>query len=161
MPARLREVSLNAHKLPFAADTMLAGLKPWIECESPTFDVGAVNRMMSLAVRDLAALGASCEALPGRMNLGDCVRARLPHARAGEPGILVLGHLDTVHPIGTLEKLPWRRDGNRCYGPGIYDMKGGIYLALEAVRRLLSGNVRPSLPITFLLTSDEEVGSPA
>jgi len=161
MPARLREVSLNAHKLPFAADTMLAGLKPWIECESPTFDVGAVNRMMSLAVRDLAALGASCEAIPGRMNLGDCVRASLPHARAGEPGILVLGHLDTVHPIGTLEKLPWRRDGNRCYGPGILDMKGGNFLALEAVRQLARAGVQTPLPVTILFTSDEEIGSPS
>src|SRR5436305_14231349 len=89
MPARLREVSLNAHKLPFAADTMLAGLKPWIECESPTFDVGAVNRMMSLAVRDLAALGASCEAIPGRMNLvGLCPRQppACARRRARNPG---------------------------------------------------------------------------
>jgi glutamate carboxypeptidase len=152
---------LKAHTLPFAADVMLAGLKPWIECESPTFDAAAVNRMMALAARDLAALGAKVETVPGRMNLGDCLRATLPHRRAGEPGILILGHLDTVHPIGTLEKLPWRRDGSRCYGPGILDMKGGNFLALEALRQLARAGLETPLPVTILFTSDEEIGSPS
>jgi glutamate carboxypeptidase len=152
---------LNAHRLPFAADVMLAGLKPWIECESPTFDAAAVNRMMALAARDLAALGANVETVPGRVNLGDCLRATLPHRRAGEPGILILGHLDTVHPIGTLEKLPWRRDGSRCYGPGILDMKGGNFLAIEALRQLARAGFETPLPVTILFTSDEEIGSPS
>jgi glutamate carboxypeptidase len=140
---------------------MLVGLKPWIECESPTFDASAVNRMMALAARDLAALGAKVETIPGRMNLGDCVRATLPHPRVGQPGILILGHMDTVHPIGTLEKLPWRRDGSRCYGPGILDMKGGNFLALEALRQLARGGIETPLPVTILFTSDEEIGSPS
>src|SRR5437763_409823 len=140
---------------------MLAGLKPWIECESPTFDAAAVNRMMALAARDLPALGAKVETVPGRMNLGDCLRATLPHRRAGEPGILILGHLDTVHPIGTLGKLPWRRDGSRCYGPGILDMKGGNFLALEALRQLARAGLETPLPVTILFTSDEEIGSPS
>jgi glutamate carboxypeptidase len=152
---------LSAHKLLFDADAMLAGLKPWIECESPTFDSGAVNRMMALAARDLAALGASCETIPGRMNLGDRVRATCPHPRAGEPGILVLGHMDTVHPVGTLERLPWRCDGGRCYGPGILDMKGGNFLALEALRQLSRADIETPLPVTILFTSDEEIGSPS
>jgi glutamate carboxypeptidase len=152
---------LNAHTLPFAVEVMLAGLKPWIECESPTFDAGAVSRMMALAARDLTALGANVETVPGRMNFGDCLRARLPHRRAGEPGILILGHLDTVHPIGTLEKLPWRRDGSRCYGPGILDMKGGNFLALEALRQLARAGIETPLPVTILFTSDEEIGSPS
>jgi glutamate carboxypeptidase len=140
---------------------MLSGLKPWIECESPTFDIDAVNRMMRLAARDLTAMGATVEAIAGRMNLGDCVRATLPHRRAGEPGILILGHLDTVHPIGTLEKLPWRRDESRCYGPGILDMKAGNYLALEALRQLARAAFGTPLPVTILFTSDEEIGSPS
>jgi glutamate carboxypeptidase len=89
------------------------------------------------------------------------LRATFPHARAGEPGILVLGHLDTVHPIGTLEKLPFRRDGTVCYGPGIVDMKGGNYLSLEAIRQLQRASIETPLPITVLFTSDEEVGSPS
>jgi len=72
-----------------------------------------------------------------------------------------MGHLDTVHPVGTLNVLPWRREENRCYGPGIFDMKGGNFLALEAVRMLQRLNLAPALPVTFLFTSDEEVGSPS
>jgi glutamate carboxypeptidase len=95
------------------------------------------------------------------MNLGDCVRAVLPHPRRGEPGILILGHMDTVHPISTLEKLPWRRDGSRCYGPGILDMKGGNFLAMEALRQLARAGIETPLPVTILFTSDEEIGSPS
>jgi glutamate carboxypeptidase len=69
--------------------------------------------------------------------------------------------MDTVHPVGTLSDLPWRQDGTRCYGPGILDMKGGNYLALEAVRQLMRAGIRTPLPITVLFTSDEEVGSPS
>lgn len=151
---------MNPADLPFDADDMLAGLRPWVECESPTFDAAAVNRMMDLATRDLILAGARIERIPGRMGLGDCVRASFPHAST-EPGILVMGHLDTVHPIGTLEKLPWKRDGERCYGPGIYDMKGGNYLSLEAVRQLARAGVATKLPVTILFTSDEEIGSPS
>jgi glutamate carboxypeptidase len=147
--------------LPFDSDEMLRGLRPWIECESPTWERRAVNRMMGLAARDLAVMGARIEPIAGRMGFGDCLRATFPHSRAGEPGILVLGHLDTVHPIGTLEKLPFRRDGAVCYGPGIVDMKGGNYLALEAIRQLQRASIESPLPITVLFTSDEEVGSPS
>ena len=152
---------MNAVNLPFDAETMLAGLKAWIECESPTFDASAVNRMMRLAAGDLESLGAKIETIPGRMNLGDCVRASLPHPSASEPGVLILGHLDTVHPVGTLAKLPWRRGGGRCYGPGILDMKGGNYLALEALRQLARAGIATPLPVTVLFTSDEEIGSPS
>jgi glutamate carboxypeptidase len=152
---------MSPKDLPFDADAMLEGLRPWVECESPTFDAAAVNRMMDIAARDLAAMGAAIERIPGRMGFGDCVRARLPHPHAGESGILVLGHMDTVHPVGTLAQLPWRREGERAYGPGIYDMKGGNFLVLEAVRLLAKAGVETPLPVTVLFTSDEEVGSPS
>jgi glutamate carboxypeptidase len=144
--------------LPFDSEKMLAGLKPWIECESPTYDAHAVNRMMDIAAKDLAASGAKVERIAGRMGFGDCVRGSFPHPKT-TPGILVMGHFDTVHPVGTLEKLPFRRDGGKCYGPGIMDMKGGNYVALEALRQLQRANVETPLPITFLFTSDEEIGS--
>ena len=73
---------MNIAELPFDADEMLAGLRPWVECESPTFDRYAVNRMMDLASRDLAMMGAAVERIPGRMGLGDVVRARFPHPKA-------------------------------------------------------------------------------
>lgn len=152
---------MNPMDLPFDSDKMLAGLRPWIECESPTYDVAAVDRMIALAARDLAAMGATIELVPGHMGCAGCVRARFPHARSGEPGILIAGHMDTVHPVGTLERLPFRRDGAICYGPGIQDMKGGNYLSLEAIRQLARAGVETNLPVTVLFTSDEEIGTPS
>lgn len=147
--------------LPFDTDVMLKGLKTWVETESPTFDPTAVNRMMDVASRDLALMGAKIDRIPGRMGWGDCVLARMPHPRQGEPGVLIMAHLDTVHPIGTLEKLPFRREGDLAYGPGVCDMKGGTYLSLEALRVLAKIGVETPLPVTILLTSDEEIGTPS
>jgi glutamate carboxypeptidase len=152
---------MDLKALPIEAETMLQSLRAWVECESPTFDASAVNRAMDMASRDLAIAGARIERIAGRMGFGDCVRARFPHPREREPGILIMGHMDTVHPIGTLAHLPWRRDGDRCFGPGILDMKGGNYVALEAIGQLSRAGIVPPLPVTVLLTSDEEVGSPS
>ena len=148
--------------LPFDAEAMLPGLRTWVECESPTYDAAAVARMMDLAARDLALLGARIETIPGRMGYGPCVRASFPHPDQGRvPGVLVLGHLDTVHPVGTLAALPWRREGGRVYGPGVFDMKGGNLIAVEAIRQLLRAGIGTRRPVTVLFTSDEEVGSPS
>ena len=152
---------MNPAELPFDAETMLDGLRVWVECESPTYDPASVNRMMDLASRELVIAGARVERVAGRMGFGDCVRATFPHPTPHVPGMLVMGHLDTVHPIGTLATLPFRHDGGRAWGPGILDMKGGNYLALEAIRQLGRARIATRLPITVLLTSDEEVGSPS
>ena len=149
---------MNLLNLPFDAEHMLSGLKPWIECESPTYDAAAVNRMMDLAAYDLAGV-ATVERIPGRMGFAGSVRARLPHADAGKPGILVSGHMDTVHPVGTLEVLPFKREGDICYGPGIMDMKGGNYISVEAIRKLAQAGLQTPLPVTVLFTPDEEVGT--
>jgi len=151
---------MDVNALPIDVDAMLAGLRPWIECESPTYDPAAVNRMMAVAAEHLSGLGASVEPIAGPPGLGDCLRAAFPHPRAGEPGVLILAHLDTVHPIGTLERLPFRREGERCTGPGLCDMKGGTYAAFEAVRQLAAAGVETPLPVSVLLTSDEEIGTP-
>jgi glutamate carboxypeptidase len=147
--------------LPFDAEAMIPGLRRWVECESPTFDAAAVTRMMEIAARDLALLGARIETIPGRMGCGPCLRASFPHPNPQEPGILVMGHLDTVHPMGTLEPLPFRREGNKLFGPGVYDMKGGNYIAVEAIRQLLKAGIATRRPVTVLFTSDEEIGSPS
>ena len=76
----------------------------------------------------------------------------------GRAGILVLAHLDTVHPLGTLQQNPCRIEGDRLYGPGGYDMKGGIYLALTALGQLAAPG-STELPVDFLLVPDEETGS--
>ncbi|NVK33644.1 MAG: M20/M25/M40 family metallo-hydrolase [Rhodobacteraceae bacterium] len=147
--------------LPFDTDEMLTGLKTWVECESPTYDAAAVNRMMDLAAYDFAVAGAEIERIPGRMGMGGSLRAKFPHEKQGEPGILISGHLDTVHPIGTLEKLPWKIVENRVYGPGVMDMKGGNYVAMEALKQLGAAGLKTPLPVTVLLTPDEEIGTPS
>lgn len=147
--------------LPFDPEDMLTRLRPWIETESPTYDAAAMARMVNLAAADCAAAGASIEVIPGRLGLGPSLRARFPHPDQGKPGILVSGHLDTVHPVGTLTQNPWRREGGRVYGPGIQDMKGGNFVALEAMRQIRRAGLQTKLPVTFLLTPDEEIGTPA
>ncbi len=151
---------MNIAALPFDTHETLAGLKRWIECESPTFDTLAVNRMMDLAADDLAAAGAAVRRVPGPMGLGDCLLADFPHPHRGEPGILMMSHLDTVHPVGTLEALPFRREGALCYGPGILDMKGGAFAGLRAIVELARAGIVTPLPVSVLFTSDEEIGSP-
>ncbi len=152
---------MNPANLPFDTDAMLQGLRVWVECESPTWDANAVNSMLDLAARDMAIMGATVERIAGRQGFGGCVRARFPHPKFGEPGILIAGHMDTVHPVGTIEKLKWRREGAKCYGPAICDMKGGNYLSLEAIRQLARASFTTPLPITVLFTPDEEVGTPS
>src|SRR5690606_23684035 len=72
---------------------------------------------------------------------------------------LLMGHLDTVWDAGTLEKRPVRREGDRIYGPGIFDMKAGSYLATDALRRIASSGLVPPRPVIVYLNSDEETGS--
>lgn len=138
---------------------MIEGIGRWVLTESPSRDAAAVNRMVDLVQADAADLNVAIERIPGQSGLGDLLVMRSVEARQS-PGILILSHVDTVHPMGTItSSLPFRREGDRLYGPGIYDMKGGAYLALEAFREVLrAGTVR--LPITFVFTPDEEIGSP-
>lgn len=140
---------------------MIDDLRTWVECESPSWDANAVNRMVEQLSRHLTVLGATVTRIPGSDGFGDCIHARFQHAELGGRGILILGHLDTVHPLGTISTFPWRREQALCFGPGILDMKSGILIALAAIHGLQRIGWRTSLPVTLLLTSDEEVGSPS
>jgi len=138
---------------------MISGIRRWVEAESPTRDTAAVNRMIDLVQADVADLPVSVERVPGRNGFADNLIVRNQAAGEGA-GIVILSHIDTVHPVGTLRgALPFRRDGDRLYGPGLFDMKGGAYLALEAFRQVAKAN-SAKLPVTFVFTPDEEVGSP-
>lgn len=142
------------------AEEILAGIAEWVRIESPTHHVAGVNRMMDVAAETMRRLDARIVRSAGGGGFGDVVSARLPWGGDGA-GILVLAHLDTVHAVGTLDRLPLHRDGDRVWGPGIFDMKGGAYLAPYALRQLLAAGHRPRLPMQFLFIPDEEVGSPS
>ena len=117
-------------------DAILDDIRGIVEIESPSRHVAGVNRVLEAIARFFDGTGAACERHPTVDTLGDILRVRCDPSRS-EPGILVLSHMDTVHPVGSLAgKLPWRREGDRVYGPGIYDMKGGLMLAIAAYRRI-------------------------
>lgn len=143
-----------------STQALVAGIQSWVLCESPSNSPEGVAQMAALVQAQARAAGLRTEVT----SLGDATGPLLYLTnRAADdtrPGILVLGHLDTVHPIGTLRDNPCRIEGDRLYGPGTYDMKGGIYLALSAMATLAQpGSSR--LPIDFLLVPDEETGSHA
>ena len=140
-------------------DQLIAGLCAWVEIESPTHHVPGVDAMMDLVAADAEAAGVAAERIGGRDGLADSLILRAGPVRA-EGSVLVLSHLDTVHPVGTIERdLMLRREGDRLYGPGIYDMKGGAYLAFRAF--LAAAKAREATrPLVFLFTPDEEIGSP-
>jgi glutamate carboxypeptidase len=142
----------------FDTEAMVAAISDWVRIESPTHDVAGVNAMLDHIAKQ-ASSGLAQERISGRDGLGDVLVFRAgPHTDA-KP-IVVLSHIDTVHPIGTLaHDLPLRRDGDRLYGPGIYDMKGGAYLAFAAFQAAaLSRHVKR--PLVYIFTPDEEIGSP-
>ena len=151
---------MDLYENAFDAEEIVAGITEWAAIESPSFDAAAVNQMMNLAQSAMVRLGATVERMPGAKGFGDVVCARF---RWGEgPGILVLGHLDTVHLVGTLARmLAVRRDGDRLYGPGVLDMKGGMYLAVHAIEKVIERRERLNLPVTFMFIPDEEIGSPS
>ncbi|HEX8166989.1 MAG TPA: M20 family metallopeptidase [Beijerinckiaceae bacterium] len=134
-------------------------LSAWLRTESPTRAPEGVNRMMDLVAAEVADSPVAVERIPGRAGLGDVLVLRAG-PQTDEPAILVMSHLDTVHPLGTVEHdLPVRLEGDRLYGPGCYDMKGGAYLALEAFKEVARAG-RARRPMIHLLTPDEEIGSP-
>jgi glutamate carboxypeptidase len=140
-------------------------LKRLVETESPSTDKAAVDRVGVIVADEARRLGADVQTVPVK-EAGDHVIARfLPSPRRGEgPGvrgespILLLCHMDTVFPLGTLEKMPFREADGRIFGPGTLDMKAGIVISLAAIEDLKNtGGL--NRPVTLLCTSDEETGS--
>jgi glutamate carboxypeptidase len=147
-------ISVNA----FDAAAILDGIRRWVEIETPTEAPAQVSRLAAMVAEGYRDLPASIERVAGRDGCGDHILARSSWGQDA-PGILILSHLDTVHPMGFIERLPFRIEGDSAFGPGIYDMKGGAYLAYHAFRQLCTGGRSP-LGITQLYVSDEEIGSP-
>ncbi|MDB5635673.1 MAG: carboxypeptidase [Bradyrhizobium sp.] len=144
---------------PFDSKTILDGIRRWVEIETPTEAPDQVNRLATLVADGYSDLPATIERVAGRSGCGDHLVARSSWGQDA-PGILVLSHLDTVHPLGFIERLPFKIEGDSAFGPGIYDMKGGAYLAYHAFAQLCATPERPPLGVTQLFVSDEEIGSP-
>jgi glutamate carboxypeptidase len=110
---------------------LLEELSDWVKLETPTTDPVAVNRLVDVAEAELTRAGATLVRIPGRDGYADNLIVRTQGQ--GKP-VLVAGHLDTVWSVGTLNGMPFRVDGEKAHGPGIYDMKAVSFLAFNAVR---------------------------
>jgi glutamate carboxypeptidase len=132
----------------------LADIEALAALESPSTDKAAVDRCGAELAARLRTLGATVDRLRQPVR-GDHVAASLD---GEEPAVLLLGHFDTVWATGTLADMPLHRDGDRLFGPGVFDMKAGIAIALTAVRALLHAKTRRPA-VHMLWTTDEEIGS--
>jgi glutamate carboxypeptidase len=141
-----------------SAPRMLELLKQCVEVESPSGDGGAIAEVAGLALSALA--GLPVEIRRTDVTGGAVVEAVLGADKPGEP-VLILVHLDTVYPRGTLESWPCRVSGDEVSGPGVFDMKGGLVQSLFALRLLTEQSVRLHRPVRLMLTPDEETGSKA
>ncbi|MDE2061495.1 MAG: M20 family metallopeptidase [Bradyrhizobium sp.] len=143
---------------PLDPDAILDGIRRWVEIETPTDAPDQVNKLASIVADGYRGLPARLDRVAGHSGCGDHLVVRSSWGQE-RPGILVLSHLDTVHPLGFIGRLPFHVKDDSAFGPGIYDMKGGAYLAFHAFRELCANGEHSPLGITHLYVSDEEIGS--
>lgn len=140
-------------------DAIVAFARALVESESPSGDEAGSKAVVSL----LAAAAAGISRVPAiervaSEDYGEHLRITA-FGDSREKPIVIMGHTDTVHPRGSLKQRPWRVEGNRAYGPGVFDMKANCALAIEVVRACVSTGLTPQRPVVLLLTCDEETGS--
>lgn len=132
-------------------------LKLLVETESPSHDKDAVNKVASLVMNEMKNLGGQIEVIENA-ETGNHVIARFnPSTLNLQPSILFLCHMDTVFPLETINKIPYRESDGKIFGPGTLDMKAGIVIALGAIEHAIQNGL--TRPVTLLCTSDEEIGS--
>jgi glutamate carboxypeptidase len=176
MPTRTSSPLLRS--LTAELPAMVATLRRYVEQESPSDSPDAIAALVSLIASDFAALSprirrhklpaaastnraaTNCASTNcGPAHYGPALQIDFPGPRRS-PRLLLLGHTDTVYPLGTLRTMPWREHAGRLSGPGVFDMKAGIVQALFALKALLAHGPLPC-SVTMLLVPDEEIGSPA
>lgn len=140
-------------------DAMLEALETLVGCESPSLDKARLDPLAARLAARLDALGATVGLVSNDQG-GDHVHARFGASDGPTPPALLLGHYDTVWPVGTLERLPFRIEGGRAFGPGVFDMKASLVLAEFALSACQAVGASPPRPVELLITSDEEEGSP-
>ncbi|HKS90479.1 MAG TPA: M20 family metallopeptidase [Tepidiformaceae bacterium] len=163
------------HTFEAHASTLLAEIQQIVELESPSTDKSAVDRLGAVLRQKLAALGCDIDVIPNP-RYADAVVGRWapptkrsgddlarPHSPIGSDSrpVLLLSHMDTVWPVGTLRERPYRVEAGRAYGPGIFDMKSGLVFSIFALQLLQQLDRAPRRPLVYLFTGDEEIGSPS
>ncbi|MGD0156415.1 MAG: M20 family metallopeptidase [Terracidiphilus sp.] len=133
-----------------------------VQAESPSGSKSAVDACLALAAAHARQLDGRVKLhRPAADGLGDVLEVRFgPHRPSGRKPILLLGHLDTVWPLGTLKTMPFRQSRGRLWGPGTLDMKAGVAMAFTAIELLTQARLLQR-EIVLLLTTDEEIGSTA
>ena len=141
-------------------DEILAAIRELVERETPSCDEARLHEIAAFTAGKLRALGGELELIE-QAGFGTHLRAHFDFdCDPAGPRVLVIGHLDTVWPVGTLARLPFRvTPAGTAHGPGIFDMKSGVTVAIEAVRAIKTLRLSTRRPVTFLLTCDEEIGS--
>jgi glutamate carboxypeptidase len=140
-------------------EAIVAFARALVETESPSGDEAGSKAVASLL--SAAAAGINQVTTNERIaseRYGEHLRV-IAFGDSREKPIVILGHTDTVHPRGSLHQRPWRVEGNRAYGPGVFDMKANCALAMEVVRACAATGLAPRRPVVLLLTCDEETGS--
>jgi len=136
---------------------MINLLQSLVEQESPSDDPASINLASALVAQAATTFGGIAK-IHKQKQFGDILELRFGPSRSRREPLLLLGHLDTVWPLGTLQTMPFREADGRLWGPGVLDMKAGVVMALAALSTLHTLNF--ARPVTLLLNSDEEIGSP-
>ena len=133
-----------------------------VETESPSGDKEGSSAVVSLLASAAASIASvnSIERIASE-EFGEHILIRAFANNSAAKPLMILGHTDTVHPRGAIKERPWRTEGSRVYGPGIFDMKINCALALEALRACEASGLTPKSELIILLTCDEETGSPS
>jgi glutamate carboxypeptidase len=167
---RTEELAMRAARLATASrlryfvereGAMVKTMRELVEMESPSDNKPAVDRIAAMVARKFEALGGQTR-FHHSQEFGDSLQIDFAQAAAGPSNrkpVLLLGHYDTVYPLGTLAKMPCKIEKGRLRGPGVLDMKSGIALMRYAIEALQEWHGAVPRPITVFLVSDEEVGS--
>ena len=139
-------------------DEIVTLLDNLVLAESPSTDVAALERPFAILAKELDQLDYVVHRVRG-WNTGDHLYSRPRERHRHKRFQLVLGHMDTVWPLGMLRQMPLRRDGDNVFGPGTYDMKGGLVELVFALRVLQAFDLSPALTPVVLFNADEEIGS--
>ncbi len=138
-------------------DDTLRLLEQIVKHESPSSEKHTVDRLVAFLADELSQRGGAVERLE-QQDYGDLLISRW--GGDSRPPILVMTHIDTVWPLGTIDRLPWMNDGEVARGPGVYDMKASVAMMVTAIDIIQALEIQ-ARPIVWLINTDEEIGSPA